>query len=143
MQWHDDADGDVASLDLVDHIAEGEIDQDVGPQLTPNRQSIVMSYDAAGNLLSLELWAVSNILRPRTLQTRHVRLVHDEEGDTARLYFTEEEVDDSEILEVGPSLTPTGDHVVLGYDRSDYLVYLDVSGCSRVLREDTLAVVTG
>ncbi|MGQ0574061.1 MAG: hypothetical protein ACT4RN_07630 [Pseudonocardia sp.] len=124
---------------LVDRVEDGEIERDIGPQLTPTRDSIIMSYDGVGNLLGIEMFDATRILRPELLAGGRLRLTYDPTEDTARLYFTDERLDESKIMEVGPQLTPTGDALVLGYDQSDYLVYLDVFGGSRVLREDTLA----
>lgn len=139
MRWTYDAESDIASLDLVDHIAEGEIDQDVGPQLTPNRQWITMSYDLVGNLLSLELFSASKIVVVKGSTMPRVSLWHDKDEDVARMYFTDADVGEAEVMEIGPQLTPTGDKLVLGYDNRDHLVYIEIIGCSRVLRDDTLA----
>jgi uncharacterized protein YuzE len=142
MKLVHDTEDDIASIQLADEIAEGEIAQDVGPQLTPNRQSVTMGYDEAGNLLSIELWAASRVLRPELLRSGIVHLAYDEVADVARLRLTDEPVDDSELLLVGPQLTPTGDRLVLAYDREDFLVRIEVEGADRVLKAEILAAGT-
>jgi uncharacterized protein YuzE len=139
MRLVHDMEDDIASIQLVDEIAEGEVAQDIGPQLTPNRQRVTMGYDDAGNLLTIEFWAASRILRPATIRSRTLRLAYDKTVDIARLHLTAEAVDDSELLIIGPQLTPTGDQIVLAYDRDDYLAYIEVEGADRVLRAETLA----
>jgi uncharacterized protein YuzE len=138
MKLVHDMEDDIASIQLTDEVAEGEVTQDVGPQLTPNRQTVTMGYDDAGNLLSIEFWAASRVLRPELLRSGILRLVYDKDADIARLHLAGEAVDDSELLLIGPQLTPTGDRIVLGYDRDDFLVYIEVEGADRVLRAETL-----
>lgn len=137
-----ESEDDIASVQLVGEIAEGEVAQDIGPQLTPHRQTITMGYDDAGNLLVIELWAASRILRPEVLRSGSVGLTYDRAADVARLRLTGDVVDESELLLVGPQLTPTGDRIVLAYDREDYLVHIDVEGADRVLRAETLAAAS-
>ncbi|GAA1287847.1 hypothetical protein GCM10009609_62970 [Pseudonocardia aurantiaca] len=98
-----------------------------------------MSYDDVGNLVKIEFWAASRILRPDTLSSGRMRLTYDSELDEARLHLAGGIVDDSELLVVGPQLTPTADRLLLAYDTADYLVYVDVEGADRVLRAETLA----
>lgn len=142
MKLDHDMEDDIASIQLADEIAEGEVAQDVGPQLTPNRQTVTMGYDDAGNLLAIEFWAASRVLRPELLRSGILRIAYDEVADIARLRLTDEAVDDSELLVVGPQLTPTGDRIVLAYDREDFLVHIEVEGANRVLRPETLAAGT-
>jgi hypothetical protein len=134
-----DPEDDIASIRLVGGIAEGEVAQDVGPQLTPNRQMVTMGYDDAGNLLEIELWAVSRILRPGSLRSGSLGLTYDGVDDIAHLHLTDEPVDESRLLIVGPQLTPSGDRILLAYDEDDYLVRVDFEGADRVLRAETLA----
>jgi YD repeat-containing protein len=138
MKLVHDAEDDIASLQLTDEIAEGEVAQDVGPQLTPNRQTVTMGYDDAGNLMSIEFWAASRVLRPTLLRSGIVHIEYDEIANNARLRLTDEPVDDSELLVVGPQLTPTGDRIVLAYDSEDFLVRIEIEGADRVLRDETL-----
>jgi uncharacterized protein YuzE len=142
MKLSHDLEDDIASFVLVDEIVDGEIAQDVGPQLTPNRQSVTMSYDGVGNLLRIEFWAASRILRPETLISGSVRLTHDPDLDIARLHLTDGAADDTELMVVGPQLTPTADRLLLAYDPADYLVYVEVEGADRVLRAETLAAAS-
>ncbi|MHA6627557.1 DUF2283 domain-containing protein [Pseudonocardia sichuanensis] len=134
-----DSEDDIASLLLVGEIAEGEVAQDIGPQLTPNRQTVTMGYDDAGNLLAIELWAASRILRPGSLRSRRIGLTYDRVEDIAHLHITDEAVDESRLLIVGPQLTPSGDRILLAYDGDDYLVRIEFDGADRVLRAETLA----
>jgi len=129
---------DIAALALVDTIADGEVAQDVGPQLTPRGEHVTMSYDEAGRLLELELWQVSRILRPETIRTGALRVTHDPDGDEAVLHLAAVD-DDDEVIESGGQLTPTGDRLRFCYDAEHYLVRVHVDGCSRVLRPETLA----
>ena len=141
MKLSKDPEVDIASLRLVGDIADGEIAQDVGPQLTPNRQSVTFGYDDAGNLLEIEFWEVSRILRPEVLRSGRIRLTYDSAEDVARLCLADG-VDDAETMQVGPQLTPTGDRISLHYDRADYLVYIEFDGADRILRAETLAAAS-
>jgi uncharacterized protein YuzE len=135
-----DSEDDIASIQLVGEIAEGEVAHDVGPQLTPNRQTVTMGYDDAGNLLAIELWTASRILRPGFLRPGHIGLTYDGVHDIAHLHLTDDALDESRLLIVGPQLTPSGDRILLAYDEDDYLVRVDFEGADRVLRAETLAL---